>query len=69
MILHKADILAYWLDEPEITIPEPGYIIFGRIPFPSLADLSLEEKALLRPLLEKHREWLDYEIVCSRVIN
>ena len=53
-------MVEYWASEPEIRREPDGFIILGNCPFPDIRELSAEEKELLRPILEKHPEYLEH---------
>ena len=62
MILTHRGVVEYWASEPKIRREPDGFIILGNCPFPDIRKLSAEEKELLRPILEKHPEYLEHEI-------
>jgi hypothetical protein len=64
MILSHEMSLDYWLREPIRNDP-PGTFTLWAVPFPDLKTLSPTERNLLRPVLERHPEYLN-EIWCGK---
>lgn len=67
MVITREGIIRYWLSEPARHY-KPGYFNLSELPFPDLNELSREEREALRPVLQRHPEYL-LEIRCSKVVN
>jgi hypothetical protein len=69
MVITRANVLKYWLREPEIdTTPvEPGYIMldFHTPPFPDFDDLNLTERKAFGELISHHPEYLQFKVVVN----
>ena len=63
MIITHESLLKYWLNEPERNYID-GSIRLSELPFPDLSVLSAKEKKALKPVLERHPEYMS-EIQCE----
>jgi hypothetical protein len=64
VIITREGIIRYWLSEPVRDYRE-GYFKVFDICFPDLTELSAAERDALRPVMQRHPEYL-LEIWCSK---
>jgi hypothetical protein len=69
MIVTREKILEYWLKEPKSLAERGLFLMDGPPSFPDLADLTPAEKELLKPVIARHPEYLQYEIDCSPTLQ
>lgn len=64
MIITREGIVEHWRREPQARIVPDGYICLNwHVHFPDVETLSPDEKKILKPVLERHPEYLRHEIV------
>jgi hypothetical protein len=69
MIMTREQMIAYWVqNEPELP-PDDGCFYLNRVCFPSLDNLTAEERYALADLISRHPEYLEREIVCDTTVN
>jgi hypothetical protein len=68
VICTRKNMIAHWLSEPVCEPLPEGCIRVGGIGFPDVETLSHEEKRILRPVIERHPQYL-LEILCEETIQ
>lgn len=68
MVITREQLVKYWCSEPHREYRE-GYINLTELPFPDLAELTPEERALLTPVLERNPQYLLEVPVNAKVIQ
>jgi len=63
----REGIIQYWLTEPVRDFRE-GFIRLDAIPFPDLEMLTTQERDAIRPVLQRHPEYV-LEIWCKKTIH
>jgi len=71
MVITRANIIKFWLAEPQVAPVPEGYfeIDFVTPPFPDLGALTPRERRKLGRVIAKHPEYLEHEIWCDRRIQ
>jgi hypothetical protein len=68
MVIARENLIRYWSKSPHVTPCPEGYITLGGVPFPNITRLTAAERSLLRPVLQRHPEYLA-EISCNRMVQ
>ncbi len=70
MVIFRQQIIEYWSSGPTVKPIPKGYIcLANRLYFPDVVTLSPAEKEILRPVIERHPEYLEHEIDCLDLIQ